>query len=184
MNCSAKTITHMALLVVGLMGVAPAGRAESTNSVDSDREPPGSRTLTYIDHTNNTVVYSNSVSHSNWTLKINSPPPPITYPYSYKDPNTGIVFYVESDGHHVAALDQNGKILWCRQPALDGNLPPYSETRPQPNPLIIWIGALTKSQSDRLKTKGSGKFVGVAFRSRQAGVLDVTNGDLTFQGQN
>jgi hypothetical protein len=80
-------------------------------------------------------------------------------------------------------LDKDGKILWCRQPALDGNLPPYSPTRPQPNPSIIWFGALTENQSERLKKTGSGKFIGISFGSRQAGVLDVKNGDFTFQGQ-
>jgi hypothetical protein len=102
---------------------------------------------------------------------------------SYRDPDTGIVFSVESDGRHIAAVDRDGKILWRRQPGTDGNLPPYSKTRPQTNPVVTWIGALTKDQSDHLKDTGSGKFIGIGFNSRQGGVVDVKNGNFTFQGQ-
>jgi hypothetical protein len=102
---------------------------------------------------------------------------------SYRDPDSGIIFSVESDGRHIVAADKDGKILWRRQPGTDGNLPPYSETRPQTNPVVTWIGALTKDQSDHLKNTGSGKFIGIGFNSRQGGVLDVKNGDFIFQGQ-
>lgn len=184
MNKQAK---RLIVLAVGIIVSTHAAQTQTTNSINmsiaSDREPPGSTTSTFIDHKSNTVIYSNSVSGSNWTLKINYPPPPIALPYTYKDADTGIIFYVESDGHHVAALDKNGTILWFKQPALDGNLPPYSATRPQPNPLIVWFGALTENQSERLKKTGSGKFIGISFSSRQFGVLDVKNGDFTFQGQ-
>lgn len=103
---------------------------------------------------------------------------------SYRDPASGTIFYVESDLHHVVALDKDGKILWCRQPALDGNLPPYSEKHPRANPAVVWIGALAESQNERLKNTGGGKFIGISFNSRQAGVLDTKTGDFTFWGQN
>ena len=103
---------------------------------------------------------------------------------SYRDPASGTIFYVESDLHHVVALDKDGKILWCRQPALDGNLPPYSEKHPRTNPAVVWIGALAESQNERLKNTGGGKFIGISFNSRQAGVLDTKTGDFTFWGQN
>jgi hypothetical protein len=103
---------------------------------------------------------------------------------TYRDPDSGTIFYVESDLHHVVALDKDGKVLWCRQPALDGNLPPYSKSHPRSNPSISWIGALRESDRERLKNSGSGKFIGISFNSRQAGMLDVKNGDFTFQGQN
>ena len=148
-----------------------------------DREPPGSKTLTFIDHKNDSVIYSNTVSGSNWTLKINHPPPAISPPYTYKHKETQIVFYIESDGRHITALDPSGKILWCRQPGTDGKLPPYSESYPKQNPSIVWIGALTASQSEHLKQRSSGNFLGISFSSRQAGALDLKNGDFTFWGQ-
>lgn len=87
---------------------------------------------------------------------------------------SGILFLVESDRHHVVAVDKDGKILWTRQPATDGKLPPYSETRPCPNPAITWIGASTVPRPNS---------VGISFNSRQAGALDLKTGDFTFLGQ-
>jgi hypothetical protein len=105
-------------------------------------------------------------------------------PLSFRDPDSGIVVLVENDRHHVVAVDKDGKILWCRQPATDGNLPPYSADRPQPNPAIGWMGALTEQQSTGLQKTGSGKFVGIYFNSRQGGALDLKTGDFTMLGQN
>ena len=102
---------------------------------------------------------------------------------SYREPDSGIIFYIEGDLHHIVALDKDGKILWRRQPALDGNLPPYSEEHPMKNPAIVWLGGLTEKEKERLKKTGSGKFIGISFGSRQAGVLDVKNGDFIFEGQ-
>jgi hypothetical protein len=103
---------------------------------------------------------------------------------TYRDPDSGAIFYVESDLRHVVALDKDGKVLWCRRPGLDGNLPPYSERMPRTNPAVVWIGALRGSENERLKSTGSGKFIGILFSSRQAGMLDMKNGDFTFAGQN
>jgi len=105
-------------------------------------------------------------------------------PLSYRDPDSGIVVMVESDRHHVVAVDKHGKLLWSRQPATDGKLPPYSKDRPQPNPAITWMGALTARQNTGLQQTGSGKFVGISFNSRQAGAVDLKTGDFTFLGQN
>lgn len=102
---------------------------------------------------------------------------------SYRDADAAIIYYVESDGHHIAALDKAGKVLWCRQPALEGDLPPYSATEPRLNPVIVWIGALRESEKERMKNTGSGQFIGIAFSSRQAGMVDIENGNFTFQGQ-
>jgi hypothetical protein len=54
-------------------------------------------------------------------------------PLSYRDADSGIILVVESDRHHVVAVDKDGKILWSRQPATDGNLPPYSKKNPKPS---------------------------------------------------
>src|SRR5271170_836020 len=62
-----------------------------------------------------------------------SPPNP---PSTYRDPDSGIAFYVESDGRHLAAIDANGKLLWVRNPFLDRNLCPYRSA----HPYISWIG--------------------------------------------
>ena len=54
-------------------------------------------------------------------------------PTAYKDADTGIIFYVESDGRHVVALDKDGKILWCRDPSVDAKLKPYRTEYPHIN---------------------------------------------------
>ena len=61
------------------------------------------------------------------------PPGP---PSAYRDPESGTVFYVESDGRHVAAIDRNGKLLWVRNPFVEGGLCPYRSA----HPYIYWIG--------------------------------------------
>lgn len=40
-----------------------------------------------------------------------TPPPPGTQ-QAECDPKTGVIYYVESDLRHVAAISSNGKILW------------------------------------------------------------------------
>lgn len=95
-------------------------------------------------------------------------------PLSYRDAESGITFLVESDRHHVVAVDKDGKTLWNRQPATDGMLPPYSEKSPKLNPTIAWIGASTVPRQNS---------VGITFNSRQAGALDLKTGDFTFLGQ-
>jgi hypothetical protein len=113
-------------------------------------------------------------------VTVTRPPAPL----SYRDPDSGIIILVESDRHHVAALDRDGKILWCRQPATDGNLPSYSASRPTHNPPIVWIGSLTAAASTGIqKTGGTNTFAGIRFNSRQGGALDLKNGDFTFLGQ-
>ena len=121
------------------------------------------------------------------SAQTNNPAPPpaanIYEHHSYHDPVTGTTFYVESDLRHVVALDPAGKILWCRQPALEGNLPSYSPQHPTTNPPIVWLGGPGDSRSERLKTTGSGRFIGLSFNSRQGGVMDEKTGDFTFEGQ-
>jgi hypothetical protein len=108
----------------------------------------------------------------------------MSYARSCRDPDSGVIIYVESDLHHVVALDRDGKMLWCRTPATDGNLPAYSDMSPRPNPAITYIGVLRESERRSLKTTGSGQFVGIRFASRQGGYLDVKNGEFIFEGQN
>jgi hypothetical protein len=155
------------------------------NANAADREPPGSTTSTFIDHKNNTVIYSNSVSGSNWTLKINNPPPPIGLPYTYKDRDSGIIFYVESDGRHVTAISPDSKILWSRDPFADAHLEFYRTK----TPCIVFIDEIDKSDEPHqwiVKTmadKGISKFICITFNSSQFGCLDLKTGDFTFLGQ-
>jgi hypothetical protein len=149
--------------------------------VADEREPAGSTTSFSITTNSNQIVLHmhNDTSGSNWI--VNGGPVPITPPYTYKDADSGIIFYLESDGRHITAINPDGKILWCRMPGTDGNLPPYSSTTPKPNPAITFIGV---PGAQTLKNKGSGQLIAIGFNSRQAGILDIKTGDFTFEGQN
>ena len=38
-------------------------------------------------------------------------------PQVYKDPTSGTLFYVETDGRHVVAISSEGKLLWSKDPS-------------------------------------------------------------------
>src|SRR6185437_8879935 len=51
-------------------------------------------------------------------------------PLAYRDKQTGVLLYVESDGRHLAAISPQGELLWVRDPFVDKNLCPYRTARP------------------------------------------------------
>lgn len=96
-------------------------------------------------------------------------------PQAYKDKDSGIIFYVESDGRHVVAINPEGKILWCRDPFADAKLEPYRLKLP----LIVYIG-----KPNEWQIKGREKqYIAISFNSSQFGIMDFENGDFIFQGQ-
>jgi hypothetical protein len=128
---------------------------------------------------------------------------------SYRDAETGVTFYVESDGRHVAAIDSAGKIIWVRNPFVDRNLCPYRSA----HPYIYWIGppggsfgrnfigpftpvpddkanalilnTLTHNYMPKVTLpEVSDRFIGIAFNSSQSGYIDIRNGDFYMMGQN
>jgi hypothetical protein len=104
---------------------------------------------------------------------------PFPGPQSYRDADSGIIFYVESDGRHVAAIGQDGKLLWHRDPFADARLEYYRTRQPR----IVRLGQPQKWMVEAMTGKGSGKFVCISYNSSQAGVLDMKTGDFTFMGQ-
>ena|SRR5947207_2834356 len=98
-------------------------------------------------------------------------------PQVYKDPASGTLLYVETDGRHVAAISSDGKLLWNRDPFKDANLPFYRTKKPQ----IVYIGPV--SESDHPGGGERDKFVAIAFNSSQFGVMRISNGEFRFRGQ-
>jgi hypothetical protein len=97
-------------------------------------------------------------------------------PLIYKSGESGILFYVESDGRHVSAIDPEGKILWCRDPFIDAGLKPYRVEKP----LIVRIGTPAEWMSESLAGPGKkGEFVVINFNSTQTGVLSAASGEFT-----
>ena len=103
-------------------------------------------------------------------------------PIAYHDDQTDILFYVESDGRHLAALDRSGKLLWVRDPFVDQNLCPYRNARP----IIFRIGPIPKPYEALVVKawKRQGPFIEIHFDSSQFGAVDVKTGDFFFEGQN
>lgn len=131
-----------------------------------EQEPVGSETSWSVVTNGNQIVFHfhNDTSGSNWT--VNGGSVPISLPHAYKDAESGIVFYVESDGRHISAISPEGKILWSRDPFADAHLPFYRTQTPR----IVFIG----------RWRGC---VAISYSSTQSGNLDIKTGDFTFTGQ-
>jgi hypothetical protein len=95
----------------------------------------------------------------------------------YKDPNSGTLLYVESDGRHLAAISPDGQLLWDRDPFKDAHLPYY---RTQ-NPRVVYLGPIPRSAA------GTGNelsnFVQISLTNSQFGWLRISDGVFEFRGQ-
>jgi hypothetical protein len=98
-------------------------------------------------------------------------------PLTYRDSASQTIYYVESDGRHVSAINKEGKILWHKNPFVDAGLKPYRVERP----VIVNIGPAQKWMLDAMK--GKGDFIQINFNSSQAGVLNTATGEFRFMGQ-
>jgi hypothetical protein len=111
--------------------------------------------------------------------------PALAKPMVYKDSRNAMVFYVESDGRHLAAIDPAGKLLWVRNPFDDAKLCPYRNARPT----ISSVAAIvtTPDVTASIKRYGANPehdFLKIQFNSSQFGVIDETTGEFFFGGQN
>ena len=112
--------------------------------------------------------------------------PASAIPMVYKDPRTSIALYVESDGRHIAATDEQGKLLWVRNPWEEAHsFCPYRT----PRPVVASLKIMELSASGRsyLKSRGANlehTFISLSFDSSQFGELDETTGDFFPEGQN
>ena len=93
----------------------------------------------------------------------------------YRDPHSGTILYVESNGQHVAAISGDGKLLWIREPHKD--VPLYRTEKPQ----IIYIGPVPKW--DSAVKDNPNKFAAITFNNSQFGLLKISNGEFEFIGQ-
>ncbi|MGO8759076.1 MAG: hypothetical protein ACLQG3_13215 [Terracidiphilus sp.] len=102
---------------------------------------------------------------------------PFPGPATYTDPISRTLFYVESDGRHVAAISKDGKLLWNRDPFADAHAPFYRTDKPQ----IVFIGPA--SNSDPVIRGKHERFVAITFNNSQFGVLKISDGDFVLEGQ-
>lgn len=113
----------------------------------------------------------------NTTTYIGHNTEPFPGPQVYKDLGSGTLFYVETDGRHVAAISGKGKLLWSKDPFKDGHLPFYRTQKPQ----IISVGPPPKGAWPA--GEEANKFVSIEFNSTQSGLLRISNGEFLFLGQ-
>ena len=104
---------------------------------------------------------------------------------SFKDDRSSVMFYVESDGRHMAAIDPSGKLLWVRNPFEESKECPYRT----PRPIIQKLESIevSKEIADIYKNQNFNMrhdFIRVTFDSSQFGLLDVETGDYFVEGQN
>ena len=64
---------------------------------------------------------------------------PSSGPQVYKDPKTGTLLYLETDGRHLAAISSEGKLLWTRDPFCGAHVPFYRFK----NPKVVTIKAVS-----------------------------------------
>lgn len=142
-----------------------------TNDPDEYAPVGSSIHFAVITNGNRIVILDHNIATGvNW--KEDAGPVPISLPYAYKDTESGIVLYVESDGRHVSAISPEGKLLWSRDPFADAHLEFYRTDKPR-------IVSIATQKIDGIK--GS---IAISFDSSQFGNLDITTGDFTFGGQN
>jgi hypothetical protein len=107
-------------------------------------------------------------------------------PLAYRDPETKILFYGESDGRHLTAIGPDGQILWVRNPFDDKGLCPYRNARPvlkvieRANPLEV-KGYLSNSSAG---LNARDRYIRIDFDSSQFGLVNQRTGDFFFEGQN
>ena len=96
-------------------------------------------------------------------------------PQALRDKESGTIFYVESDGRHVVAIDSDGKILWHRDPFAEAKLEQYRIAKP----LISTI----EYPTERIPPTMKGRFIQITFNSSQVGIMSFESGHFTFLGQ-
>jgi hypothetical protein len=97
-------------------------------------------------------------------------------PRVYKDPASGTLLYLETDGRHVAAISVDGKLLWIRDPFKDAHMPFYRTKTPK----IVYIGPIPKEDTVSVPHDG---FVAIRFNSSQFGYLSISSGEFRDGGQ-
>ena len=99
-------------------------------------------------------------------------------PLTYWAAKSGVVFYVESDHQHVAAIDNKGKVLWHKN--VVDQLPFKELSRP------VHVVCIGKAQDWMLQVQKewgkSGEYVGIDFSTRDFGILDQSSGVFTWMG--
>lgn len=105
--------------------------------------------------------------------------PPKEKPLTYRAEKSGILFYVESDRQHMAAIDKDGKVLWHKNiiDQVRGK-----ERLGWPARIVV-IDKPHDGMLEVMKHRGKdGDYVGIALSTKEFGVLNQSSGVFTSLG--
>jgi hypothetical protein len=112
-------------------------------------------------------------------------PLPKIKPMAFKDAKTGILVYFESDGLTAAAIDNDGKVLWHKNPAEKTAVTGFKKDGKEVRPVIYQAGSPGDSQVKDMKRRGfKGEFIVVSFSTGEFATLDIKTGEITVLGKN
>ena len=104
-------------------------------------------------------------------------------PITLKDDSSGTLFYFESDGQNVAALDKEGNVLWQKNPADEAALKGWKKGDKIVRPVIIFAGPPLDWMLRVMKQRGeNGEYISIGFSTKEFGLLDKQTGKYTSMG--
>jgi hypothetical protein len=98
-------------------------------------------------------------------------------PQVYRDPKSGTLLYLETDGRHLAAIAPDGKLLWNRDPFMDAHVPFYRFKYPK----VVDIRAIAPASYP--EEREPNKFVAISLANSQFGWLRISDGEFCFRGR-
>jgi hypothetical protein len=107
--------------------------------------------------------------------------PPRLAPMALADAHR--LFYFESDGQRVTALDRDGHILWSRNPVEEAGVQGFRQDGRAQWPAIIAAGPPLAWMIDVMRRRGAvGDYLLITFNTKDFGLLDRHGGAFTPLG--
>jgi hypothetical protein len=100
-----------------------------------------------------------------------------------KDESSGVLFYFESDGQHVAAVDTSGSLLWHTNPVVKRDMKGFSKDGKMLWPIIHHAGPPLEWMLRTMAEHGRrGDYLAISFTTKEFGLLDKRTGEYTSMG--
>jgi hypothetical protein len=105
--------------------------------------------------------------------------PPKANPMTLKDEKSELLFYFESDGQHVTAIEPDGAVRWHKNPVEDAGLKGYSKDGQTSWPIIFSAGPPLAWMVEGKK----GAYFAVSFSTKDFGLINKQTGEFTYLGR-
>ncbi len=101
-------------------------------------------------------------------------------PRVLNDRDTGVSYFLDSDGRHVSAVSPAGKLLWRVDPLDEAHCSAYRYDRP----VILYFAVPEQKWWQRKTQYGKrNEFIAIGYNSTQFGLLRKSSGQFIFEGQ-